>query len=86
MDLLEAISQTERAVYEQRARAIIYPDLRSAYVEDRAMIAKLANTLADLDRLAARGGGELPVLRVRGGRIESFISKRQPVAAIVPQG
>lgn len=81
MDLLAAISKTERAIFETRARAILYPDLRSAYVEDRAMIAALTDTLIECDRLAQRGGGILPVLTIRGGEVQAFASSRQPTGA-----
>jgi hypothetical protein len=81
MNLAEAIATSNRAVLEQRARRILYPDERAPYAEHTAMLAMLADTLEQLERLAARGGGELHVLRVRGGEIEGFSAKRQPVGA-----
>jgi hypothetical protein len=53
----EDASEAVRDEYRLRARAMIYPDMRTAYEHDRQMVSTLARTLYDLDQLAAKGGG-----------------------------
>lgn len=51
----EDLTGNDRQKYKSMAQRMIYPDLRSTYVEHAAMVACLARTLFDLEQMAQAG-------------------------------
>jgi hypothetical protein len=51
------LSKDHKEIYLNRARRLVYPDLRSKYDEDHKIVKATAKFLYKLDQLKAAGGG-----------------------------